>query len=159
GFVYNGKAIPSLRGKYVFTDLTTGRIWWADYKDMLAADDGNPATLARIHEVKVRWNDPNDSPDAGVKTYDSMFPIVEAAYHARGAKMPRLATRIWCSAAAPMSASRSTRAASCICTARATACSVAWSEEPGFSDGHDVRKARRAAKTGPPGAPLCAALD
>src|SRR6185295_13459798 len=26
GFVYNGKAIPSLRGKYIFTDLTTGRI-------------------------------------------------------------------------------------------------------------------------------------
>ncbi|HMF94052.1 MAG TPA: PQQ-dependent sugar dehydrogenase [Vicinamibacterales bacterium] len=93
GFVYNGTAIPSLRGKYIFTDLTTGRIWWADYKEMLAADDGNPATLARIHEVKVRWNDPSDSPDAGMKTYDSMFPIVEAAYHARGGKMPRLATR------------------------------------------------------------------
>jgi glucose/sorbosone dehydrogenase len=82
GFVYNGKAIPALRGKYIFTDLTTGRIWWADYKDMLAADDGNPATLAAIHEVKVRWKD---------KGYDSMFPIVEAAYHARGGKMPRLA--------------------------------------------------------------------
>ena len=93
GFVYNGNAIPSLRGKYIFTDLTTGRIWWADYKDMRAADDGNPATLARIHEVKVRWNDPSDSPDAGMKTYDSMFPIVEAAYHARGGKMPHLATR------------------------------------------------------------------
>jgi hypothetical protein len=93
GFVYNGKAIPSLRGKYIFTDLTTGRIWWADYQEMLAADDGNPATLARMHEVKVRWNDPSDSPDAGMKAYDSMFPIVEAAYHARGGKMPRLATR------------------------------------------------------------------
>ena len=44
GFVYNGKAIPALRGKYVFTDLTTGRIWYADYKDMLAADDGKPKT-------------------------------------------------------------------------------------------------------------------
>ena len=44
GFVYNGKAIPALRGKYVFTDLTTGRIWYADYKDMLAADDGKPGT-------------------------------------------------------------------------------------------------------------------
>ncbi len=93
GFVYNGRSIPSLRGKYIFTDLTTGRIWWADYKEMLAADDGNPATLARMHEVRVRWNDPSDSPDAGAKSYDSMFPIVEAAYHARGGKMPRLATR------------------------------------------------------------------
>ena len=84
GFVYSGKAIPALRGKYIFTDLTTGRIWWADYRDMLAADDGNPATLAKIHEVKVRWN---------MKAYDSMFPIVEASYHARGGKMPRLAAR------------------------------------------------------------------
>jgi len=92
GFVYNGRLIPSLRGKYIFTDLTTGRIWWADYKEMLAADDGNPATLARLHEVKVRWKDPS-SADAGVKSYDSMFPIVEAAYHARGGRMPRLATR------------------------------------------------------------------
>jgi len=60
---------------------------------MLAADDGNPATLARIHEVKVRWKDASGSRDAGMKAYDSMFPIVEAAYHARGGKMPHLATR------------------------------------------------------------------
>ena len=65
GFVYNGKAIPALRGKYIFTDLTTGRIWYADYKDMLAADDGKPGTMAAIHEVKLLWNDPHDSPDAG----------------------------------------------------------------------------------------------
>ena len=91
GFVYNGKAIPALRGKYIFTDLTTGRIWYADYKDMLAADDGKPGTLAAIHEVKLRWNDPKDSPDAGSKVYDSMFPVVEAAYHARGGKSPQSA--------------------------------------------------------------------
>jgi len=84
GFVYNGKTIPALRGKYVFTDLTTGRIWWADYKEMLAADDGKPGTMARIHEVKVRWKS---------KAYDSMFPIVESAYHERGGKSPRLPGR------------------------------------------------------------------
>jgi hypothetical protein len=93
GFVYNGKMIPALRGKYVFTDLTTGRIWYADYKDMLTADDGKPATTAALHEVRLLWNDPNDSPDAGKKVYDSMFPIVEAAYHARGGKSPRLPGR------------------------------------------------------------------
>jgi imidazolonepropionase-like amidohydrolase len=90
GFVYNGTAIPALRGKYIFTDLTTGRIWYADYKDMLAADDGKPETLAKIHEVRVRWNDPADSPDAGRKTYDTMWPVVEAAYHTRGGKSERL---------------------------------------------------------------------
>jgi hypothetical protein len=90
GFVYNGTAIPALRGKYLFTDLTTGRLWYANYKDMLAADDGRPETLAAIHEVKVRWDNPADSPDGGAKEYDSMFPIVEATYHARGGKHPRL---------------------------------------------------------------------
>ena len=86
GFVYSGKMLPALRGKYVFTDLTTGRIWYADYKDMLAADDGKPGTMAAIHEVKLLWNDPHDSPDAGRTVYDSMFPIVEAAYRARGGR-------------------------------------------------------------------------
>jgi hypothetical protein len=85
--------VPALRGKYIFTDLTTGRIWYAEYKDMLAADDGKPGTLAAIHEVKVSWNDPHDSPDAGTQVYDSMFPVVEAAYHARGGKSPRLPGR------------------------------------------------------------------
>jgi hypothetical protein len=82
GFVYNGRALPALRGKYIFTDLTTGRIWYADYKDMLAADDGKAETVAPIHELHVRWHG---------QVYDSMFPVVEAAYHARGGKSPKLA--------------------------------------------------------------------
>ncbi len=93
GFVYSGTAVPALRGKYIFTDLTTGRIWYADYADMLAADDGKPVTTARMGEVRVRWDDPNDTPDAGRKVYDSMFPIVDRAYHARGGKSARVAAR------------------------------------------------------------------
>ncbi len=42
GYVYTGKALPVLRGKYVFSDLSTGRFWYADFKEMLAADDGDP---------------------------------------------------------------------------------------------------------------------
>ena len=30
GYVYTGKALPALRGKYIFTDLSTGRVWYAD---------------------------------------------------------------------------------------------------------------------------------
>jgi hypothetical protein len=93
GFVYYGRAIPALRGKYVFTDLTTGRLWYADYKDMLAADDGKPGTLATIRDVKIQWDDPSDSPNAGKKVYDSMFPVVQATYHTRGGKAPRLPGR------------------------------------------------------------------
>jgi hypothetical protein len=84
GFVYNGRAIPALRGKYIFTDLTTGRIWYTDYKEMLAADDGKADTLATIREVKVRWNG---------KVYDDMFPIVESAYTARAGGNRKMATR------------------------------------------------------------------
>ena len=50
GFVYRGKRDPALRGKYIFTDITTGSIWYADYKEMLAADDGDPETMAQMHQ-------------------------------------------------------------------------------------------------------------
>src|SRR5436309_9991620 len=93
GFYYQGRAIPELRGKYLFTDISTGRIWYADYKAMLAADDDDPRTLAEMHEMKIAWDDPNDAPDAGKRVYDSMFPIAQAAYHARGGKDPDLPGR------------------------------------------------------------------
>ena len=69
GFVYRGRKIPALRGKLVFGDITTGRIWYAELADVLAADDGNPATVAQTHEM-----------DAGLRR------IVEDTYRARGGK-------------------------------------------------------------------------
>lgn len=67
GFVYRGRKIPALQGKLVFGDITTGRIWHAALADVLAADDGNPATVAETHEI-----------DAGLRR------LVEEAYRARG---------------------------------------------------------------------------
>jgi hypothetical protein len=93
GYLYRGKAIPALRGKYVFTDLSTGRLWYADYADLLAADDGNPNTMASMHEIHVRWNNPNDSPDRGATVFPTMYPVAEAAYHFRGGKDPNLPGR------------------------------------------------------------------
>jgi len=94
GYVYNGKLIPELRGKYIFGDITTGRFWYADYKEMLAADgDRNPATQAKTYPVKFAWDNPGDSPDAGRKIYDTMFPINEMTYHSRGGKEEHLASR------------------------------------------------------------------
>jgi hypothetical protein len=90
GFLYRGKLLPSLRGKYLFSDISTGRVWYADYREMLAADDGNPATLATIHELKIEWDDPHDTPDAGKRLYDTMFPIAKDAYHFRGGKSAHL---------------------------------------------------------------------
>jgi mono/diheme cytochrome c family protein len=51
GFVYRGKLIPALRDKLVFGDITTGRIWYANRADVLAADDGNPTTMAPFYEM------------------------------------------------------------------------------------------------------------
>jgi hypothetical protein len=81
GFVYRGKAIPGLRGKYVFGDISTGNIWYVDYKEMLAADDGDPKTMAEMHPIKIRW-----SKSGGSELYASMAPITQAEYHARGGK-------------------------------------------------------------------------
>jgi len=78
GAVYRGTRLPSLVGRYVFGDITTGRIWYADLKEMLAADDENPATLANLHSLQVRLDDP-----AG-RLFETMFPAVLAAYTKRG---------------------------------------------------------------------------
>ncbi|HEX5106865.1 MAG TPA: PQQ-dependent sugar dehydrogenase [Vicinamibacterales bacterium] len=93
GFVYRGTKLRSLVGKYVFGDITTGRIWFADLKEMLAADDANPATLARTQPLRVRWDDPADSPDRGPQLFPTMFPVVLAGYKARGGKDPDLPGR------------------------------------------------------------------
>ena len=84
GFVYTGKAVPALIGKYIFSDLSTGHVWYSDYKDMIAADDGDPKTLATMHEVKIQYKG---------QVYDSMFPITRDAYQARGGKDPDLPGR------------------------------------------------------------------
>jgi mono/diheme cytochrome c family protein len=67
GFVYRGSRIPALKGKLLFGDITTGRIWYAEIADVLRADDGNATTLAPIHEL-----------DTGLRR------LVEETFRARG---------------------------------------------------------------------------
>ncbi len=90
GFVYRGSKVSGLVGKFVFGDISTGRLWSSDIRDMVAADDGVAQTLAPIHELSVWWDDPHDSPDRGKQRYATLAPIVQAAYHARGGKDPDL---------------------------------------------------------------------
>ena len=73
GFVYRGKAIPALVGKLIFGDITTGRLWFAEVRDVLAADDGNPATVAPIQEF-----------ESGLRG------LVENTYRARGGRGPSI---------------------------------------------------------------------
>ena len=70
--------------------MASGRLWYTDFSDMLAADDGNPQTMAAIHELPIVWDDPADTPDAGARQYATLFPIVKAGYHSRGGRHPEL---------------------------------------------------------------------
>jgi hypothetical protein len=82
GFVYHGARLPALQGKFVFCDLLTGRIWYADYGEMLAADDGKAATLAEMHEISIRWTNAAD-PSAVPLVAPTMRPVVAAGFDAR----------------------------------------------------------------------------
>ncbi len=100
GFVYRGERIPALRGKYVFGDITTGQLFFADYQEMLDADDNDPSTLASFDSLDVLWDNPNDAPDEGAEVYTTITPsgailgpmhqIVERGYEARGGLDPDL---------------------------------------------------------------------
>ncbi|QJE95783.1 PQQ-dependent sugar dehydrogenase [Luteolibacter luteus] len=90
GFIYRGSTIPALVGKFVFGDITTGRIYCSDWSAMTAADDGVASTTAATDPVTFKWNPPNDSPDTGVKTYSRFFEIVEAGYDHRDGQDPDL---------------------------------------------------------------------
>jgi cytochrome c5 len=90
GFVYRGKAFPALRGKYIFGDITTGRIWWADLKEMLAIDAArDPKKMAQMHEILLLWGKPGGAKEL----YPTMAPIVLAGFHARGATASALPGR------------------------------------------------------------------
>jgi hypothetical protein len=64
----------------VFCDLLTGRIWYADYTEMLAADDGKAETVAPMHEIAIRWRSPADGPDGPLQVSPTMRPVVVAGY-------------------------------------------------------------------------------
>jgi hypothetical protein len=52
GFTYHGR-IAALRGKFVFGDIQTGRVFVSDLAAMKKADDGIPQTVAPIEEVQL----------------------------------------------------------------------------------------------------------
>jgi hypothetical protein len=56
GFVYRGD-IEALQGKFVFGDLSVGRVFAADVAALKAADDGVPMTVAPIEEVQLYVRD------------------------------------------------------------------------------------------------------
>ena len=83
GFVYRGSLMPQLYGKYIFGEITTGRILYADLAEMIAADDGTRTTMATIHEIQVVFDSPYDSPDQGIVNR-RLFDIESETYTNKG---------------------------------------------------------------------------
>ncbi len=83
GFVYRGKLLPQLRGKYIFGDIPTARLFYCDFAELQAADDGVRTSVATIHELQAVFNSPFDAPDLGA-TNRRVYDIIAERYAARG---------------------------------------------------------------------------
>ena len=82
GFVYRGKLMPQMRGKFIFNDMTTGRIFYTDLNQMIATH-GERNHQAPIHELQVMYKSPYDSSQqSAVKR--RMFDIVADTYSHKG---------------------------------------------------------------------------
>ena len=82
GFVYRGKLMPALQGKYIFNDMTTGRIFYVDFAQMIAAQ-GRRNKQAQIHELQILYKNPYDPANTNA-VKRQMFSIVADAYSHRG---------------------------------------------------------------------------
>jgi hypothetical protein len=80
GFAYHGR-IAALRGKYVFGDIPTGRVFASDLAAMKKADDGIPRTVAPVEEIQLYVRDEN-----GKRVDVSFRDLVDKTM---GKKMPR----------------------------------------------------------------------
>ena len=82
GFVYRGKLMPQMRGKFIFNDMTTGRIFYTDLAEMLATH-GQRNHQAPIHELQIVYKSPYDtaSPTAVKRR---MFDVVAESYSHKG---------------------------------------------------------------------------
>jgi hypothetical protein len=78
GFVYRGALMPQMQGKYIFGDITTGRLFYCNFADMLASNDGIRTNVAPIHELQVVYH--------GVER--RFFDLVHDAYFSRGGIAP-----------------------------------------------------------------------
>jgi hypothetical protein len=82
GFVYRGKLMPQMRGKFIFNDMTTGRIFYVDLNEMIATH-GQRNHQAQIHELQVMYKSPYDTANqTAVKR--RMFDVVAESYAHKG---------------------------------------------------------------------------
>jgi hypothetical protein len=84
GYVYRGKLMPQLVGKYIFTDITTGRFFYTNLSEMLAAK-GDRDKAAPIHEIQIMYKSPYD-PSLKGPVARRMYDIVADAFKAKNGK-------------------------------------------------------------------------
>ena len=82
GFVYRGKLMPHMQGKFIFNDMTTGRIFYTDLAEMIATR-GQRNHQAQIHELQVMFKSPYDS-SSQTAVKRRMFDIVAETYAHKG---------------------------------------------------------------------------
>jgi Glucose / Sorbosone dehydrogenase len=88
GFVYRGKLMPQMVGKYLFTDLSTGRLFYTDLAEMIASHRVR-GKQAPIHEIQIMYKSPYE---ASVKSpvKRRMYDIVTDAFaHKDGIPNPK----------------------------------------------------------------------
>jgi hypothetical protein len=91
GFVYRGKRMPALRGKYIFNDISTGRIFYCNLDEMIAGH-GEQNKQAEIHELQIMYKGPDATPgEAPVKR--RMYDIAADAWARKGGT-PAVAGRV-----------------------------------------------------------------
>ena len=91
GFVYRGKRMPELRGKYIFNDISTGRIFYCNLDEMIAGH-GERNKQAEIHELQIMYKGPDATPgEARVKR--RMYDIAADAWARKGGT-PAVAGRV-----------------------------------------------------------------
>lgn len=87
GFVYRGKLMPQLTGKYIFNEITTGRLFYADPDDMIATK-GIHNHHAVIHEVQVMYKNPYDSTAKGPDKRRLYDIVADGFVHKGGTPIP-----------------------------------------------------------------------
>ena len=79
GYVYRGKLMPALTGKYIFTEITTGRLFYTDLAAMIA-NQGKRVKSVPIYEIEISYKDPGSTNAVKRRMYD----ITADAFKRRG---------------------------------------------------------------------------
>ncbi len=87
GFVYRGKKMPQMVGKYIFTDMTTGRLFYTDLAEMIATQRER-GKQAPIHEIQIMYKSPYDASATGPVKRRLYDIIADAFAHKDGVVDP-----------------------------------------------------------------------